>query len=127
MVGIILVSHGKLASQLLAVSGLVLGEMDGIEAVDLDPSEGSEDLERKVRQAYQRRNEGAGVLALVDIVGGTPGNVCALLSNELEMKVVAGMNLPMLIKALTSRGDKLAKLAGEVAKAGGKGCEELNG
>ena len=125
MVGIIVVAHGKLAAEMLAVCETVLGKTDGVEAVDLDLSEGPEDLEKKVRQAYERRDEGAGVLALVDVKGGTPGNVCCLLSEELTLKVVSGVNLPMLIKALSYRGEPLAKLMEMVIEGSTMGIEEL--
>ncbi len=127
MVGVLLVGHGRLASELLAVCELVLGKMDGVEAVDLEMSEGMEDLEKKVREAYDHREEGAGVLVLVDVKGGTPGNVCSLLGDELKLKVVSGMNLPMLIKALTYRQETLARLVEKVMEGGADGIEELGG
>ena len=125
MVGIIVVGHGKLASELLAVCETVLGKTEGVEAIDLELSEGPEDLEAKVREACERRDEGAGVLALVDVKGGTPGNVCSLLAEELSLKVVSGVNLPMLIKSLTYRREPLARLAEKVVEGGAQGVEVL--
>jgi PTS system mannose-specific IIA component len=126
MVGVILVGHGKLASELLAVCEIVLGKMEGVEAVDLEMSEGTEDLDKKIRAAYERREEGAGVIALVDIKGGTPGNVSSLLCEELNLKVISGMNLPMLIRALTYRQEPIEQLAERVISGGVDGIEELS-
>lgn len=105
MVGIILASHGDFADGILHSSTMIFGEQDNIKAVSISPSEGPDDLQKKLKDAVSALDNQDDVLLLVDLWGGTPFNQTNVLWEENKEKwaVVSGLNLPMLIEALGSR------------------------
>jgi len=110
MPGILMVSHGDLASEFLKTMEIIMGTQKGVEAVGLYPGEGVEILHTKIGDAISRINDGSGVLVFVDLFGGTPFNVCfGMMSSEkdkVSMDVIAGMNLAMIIEACASKSRK---------------------
>ncbi|WP_080146881.1 mannose/fructose/sorbose PTS transporter subunit IIA [Marinilactibacillus piezotolerans] len=104
MVGIILASHGKFAEGILQSGSMIIGEQENVAAVTLMPSEGPDDIRRKMEEAIASFDTDE-ILFLVDLWGGTPFNQANTLFEEHKDKwaIVAGMNLPMVIEAYTSR------------------------
>lgn len=104
MVGIILASHGEFAEGILQSATMIVGEQDNIAAVTLLPSEGPDDIRQKIEEAATSF-ETKEVLVLADLWGGTPFNQANTLfdQNQDQWAIVAGLNLPMLIEAITSR------------------------
>ncbi|EOL48910.1 PTS system, mannose/fructose/sorbose family, IIB component [Enterococcus phoeniculicola] len=105
MVGIILASHGEFANGILQSGSMIFGEQENVKAVTLQPSEGPDDLKAKLVEAIASFDDQEEVLFLVDLWGGTPFNQANSLFEEHKDKwaIVAGMNLPMVIEAYSSR------------------------
>ncbi len=104
MFAVIVVTHGLLASAYLDTLKLVLGESEGVEGFGLTAEESDVTLETNLDGAITRMDpHGKGVLLLVDMLGGTPFNVAMRLGMRRNLRVVTGVSLPMLFKALTVR------------------------
>jgi PTS system mannose-specific IIA component len=119
MFPILVVAHGPLADAVLETVKLVLGPTEGLSAVGLSASDSGETLEKALEDALVRMDPGAkGALVLVDMLGGTPFNVAMRLSARRPLRVVAGMSLPMLFKALSVRESEsdMDRAAGEVQR-----------
>ncbi len=104
MVHIIVVTHGQLAKELVNTVQIIVGTQKELDAVCLELHEGIEDLKKKMMAIIQ--SDGAssdGFLVMVDMFGGTPSNVSLELSQTFPMRVVTGVNLPMLLEGLTHR------------------------
>ncbi len=98
MVGIVIVAHGQFASELLATTEFIVGKKDYITSVMTDPKQSVEDLRESISAAIKRVDRGKGTLILTDMFGGTPSNISLSFLNEGKVEVLAGVNLPMLIK-----------------------------
>jgi len=120
MIGIVLVGHEHIASEMLAALEHVLGRQSLIRAVDVASDYPPETLRQRLAEDIRSCNAGSGVLVLADMFGGTPCNVALAMMHSGEVEVVSGMNLPALIKAATLRQQPIAvtDLAGQVAEAG---------
>lgn len=105
MVGIILASHGEFATGVLQSASMIFGEQENVAAVTLMPSEGPEDVKKKMQAAIESFDNQDEVLFLVDLWGGTPFNQASSLleGHQDKWAIVAGMNLPMIIEAYASR------------------------
>ena len=116
MVGIIIASHGEFAAGIKQSGTMIFGEQEKVESVVFMPSEGTEDLQRKLQEAIAKV-ESEEILFLVDLWGGSPFNQANKLFEEAPEKraIVAGLNLPMLIEAYASRFTMTT--AHEIAKA----------
>jgi len=123
MIGIVIVAHAPLASALAAVARHVYSRTSKVpcthfEALDVDADA---DVDAAVQHARDLRaavDDGSGVLVLTDTLGATPGNVATRLAEPGRIAVVAGISLPMLLRALSNRGGVLAE-AVDKAMAGG--------
>lgn len=98
MVGVLILTHGGLAHELLAAARTISGELTQLEALSLDWSDSLEAAEHKVAEALERLDHGDGVLVLTDIFGGTPSNVALALRRAGSIDVVCGVNLPMVVR-----------------------------
>lgn len=105
MVGIILASHGQFAEGILQSGAMIFGEQENVKAVTLMPSEGPDDVRKKMEDAIATFTDQKEVLFLVDLWGGTPFNQANNLfeAHKDSWAIVAGMNLPMVIEAYASR------------------------
>lgn len=105
MVGIILASHGQFAEGILQSGSMIFGEQEDVKAVTLQPSEGPDDVRKKMEEAVASFSDPKEVLFLVDLWGGTPFNQANTLfeAHKESWAIVAGMNLPMVIEAYSSR------------------------
>lgn len=122
MIGIVLVTHGRLAEEFIAAAAHVVGDQQYLEAVCIDPKrDNGEQLREDIMQAVQRVDTGKGVMILTDMFGGMPSNLAISLMSHGRIEVVAGLNLPMLIRLLSIRRDTpLEKAALAVQEAGRK-------
>ena len=103
MIGILLMSHGRMAEGMLNSCKLFFGEdMPQIEALCLEGEDVPEEFDQRIVEAVKRIDDGSGVIALCDLFGGTPCNRSALLLNE-KLQVITGMSLTMLIELLGKR------------------------
>ena len=103
MVGFLIVAHGDLAFSLLATAKMIVGNVPCAEAVAFNPAEGVEDLEEHIDAALKKLDGSDWVLALTDLLGGSPANVLGkkvLLDKRIEL--LTGVNAPMLLEAVLS-------------------------
>ncbi len=115
MVGIVIVTHGNFAKELLAATEMIVGSLKQVEAVAIYAKEGLNDLEKKLKQAIEKTNSPEGVLILIDMFGGSPATASLSFIDKYKMKVMAGVNLPIVLEVVTHRQscdlEKLADLA----------------
>lgn len=120
MVGILLLTHLPLGAAFIeAATHVFRGRPERIEAIDVTPDQDPREVNRLAVEALARLDLGKGVLVITDMIGGTPSNCTAHLSQPDQVKVIAGLNLPMLLRAITYRHDTLDVVA-EMALAGGQ-------
>ncbi len=106
MVGVVVVTHCRLAEELIAAAALVVGEnLKQFQPVSINPTEGSEEIRQKIVAAIRRADEGQGVLILTDMYGGTPSNISLSFLEKNRVEVITGVNLPMLLKLATYQND----------------------
>ena len=103
MIGIVLVTHGNLALEFLAALEHVVGPQTAVEAICIGPSDDMERRRKDIVAAARAVNDGAGVILLTDMFGGTPSNLAISVMDETRAEVIAGLNLPMLIKLASVR------------------------
>ena len=110
MIGILIVAHAPLGSAFLtAVNHVFKGEQAYLEAIDVQPDQNTDEVIKLSRQAIGRLNAGKGVLVLTDASGATPANCSQQLDVAGQVAVLAGLSLPMLLRALTYRTSNLEK------------------
>jgi PTS system mannose-specific IIA component len=121
MIGLVLVTHGRLAQEFIHALEHVVGKQSHIEAVCVGPDDKMDIRRNDISEAISRVNAGMGVVILTDMFGGTPSNLSISLLEEGKVEVVAGLNLPMLVKLARVRKDtNLHKAAAAAQDAGRK-------
>lgn len=111
MVGIVVVAHGRLADALVETAEMIVGQTEGVKACAFCEGSDVEKLRKMLKTSIKEVNDGDGVIILTDMFGGTPSNI-SLAFLEEKLEVITGVNLPMLLNALTKReGKDLAGLA----------------
>ena len=99
MIGVVIVTHYRLAEEFLQSLELIVGTLDHVRAIGLDPTSGSpEEMRVRIEKAIGEVESGEGVLVTVDMFGGTPSNLSLAFLEEGKVEVVTGLNLPMLVK-----------------------------
>lgn len=119
MIGMVLVTHGKLAAEFIAATEHVVGKQENIRGICIGPEDDMEARRAEIMEAVEAVNTGAGVVLLTDMFGGTPSNLAISLLKKGEVEVIAGINLPMLIKLATVRGTMPLDNAVEAARDAG--------
>jgi PTS system mannose-specific IIA component len=103
MIGVVLVSHGDLASELLRAAEIIAGKIENTVTVDISPKMGMEEIHTAVEAAIRAVDRGKGVLLLIDMFGGTPSNIGLSFLATHQVEVVTGVNLPMMVKLPVAR------------------------
>ncbi len=98
MIGVVVVSHGRLADEFVAAAVHVLGPQDQMRAVAIGPDDDMEERRSDILDAVRACDKGDGVIILTDMFGGTPSNLAISVIHQVRVEVIAGVNLPMLIK-----------------------------
>ena len=124
MIGLVLVTHGKLAVEFRSALEHVVGPQTQIETVSIGPDDDVERRRQDILNAVGRVNDGSGVILLTDMFGGTPSNLAISVMDTGRVEVIAGVNLPMLIKLASVRGDNDMERA--VADAQESGRKYIN-
>ena len=120
MIGIVVVSHGRLAHELVAAAEYVVGRLWRARAVSID-SDDDLDLKREqILAAVKACDDGRGVVVLTDMFGGTPSNLVLSIRGSVPMEIVSGANLPMLIKLAEVREVLSLQEAAIAAAEGGR-------
>jgi mannose PTS system EIIA component len=107
LIGVLIVTHFRLAQEFLQAVRLILGEAENFRAIGLDPGMAPEDMRSLIEKSLHEVDQGQGVLVLTDMFGGTPSNLCLSFLEEGRVEVVTGLNLPMLVK-VGRIGEKLS-------------------
>jgi PTS system mannose-specific IIA component len=121
MIGLVLVTHGRLAEEFRNAVEHVVGPQENFETVAIGADDNMEKRRSDIVDAVARVDQGSGVVVLTDMFGGTPSNLAISVMEAGHIEVIAGMNLPMLIKLSSVRkGGKLAAAVEEAQAAGRK-------
>lgn len=128
MVSILVVSHGNFSKGLIDAAEMIMGEQENLVGIGLQPEEGPEQLKQTMKKEVKNLDEGEGVLVLVDLYGGTPGNSAAyLLEMDNKIEVLTGINLPLFLEFLNLRNSQSLKELVDSAKSlSGKGFKVLS-
>jgi|TARA_Y100000994_G_C15459461_1_gene346162 PTS system mannose-specific IIA component len=124
MIGLVLVTHGQLAKEFVAATEHVVGPQTQTLSICIGPDDDMELRRKNILEAIEKVNDGNGVIVLTDMFGGTPSNLAISVMNQLKVEVVAGMNLPMLIKLASVRHENNIEKA--VASAQESGRKYIN-
>jgi PTS system mannose-specific IIA component len=103
MIGLVIVTHGLLANEFLAAMEHVVGPQGGVRAICIGPEDDMEQRRRDILSACAAVDDGRGVILLTDMFGGTPSNLAISVMEQTKAEVIAGLNLPMLIKLASLR------------------------
>src|SRR5690606_24076767 len=121
MIGMVLVTHGALAAEFKSALEHVVGPQEQIETVAIGPDDDMEERRNDILKCVDVADQGDGVVILTDMFGGTPSNLAISVMQSREVEVIAGVNLPMLVKLARVRQDLDIKSAvREAAEAGRK-------
>lgn len=104
MIGVVVVSHGHLADEFVAAAEHVLGPQQQMRAVAIGPDDDMEARRADIIEAVRLVDDGSGVIVLTDMFGGTPSNLAISVLSQGGIEVIAGVNLPMLVKLGEIRG-----------------------
>ena len=115
MIGLVLVTHGRLAAEFVTAMEHVVGPQDAVAAICIGPDDDMEARRADIARAVQATDRGDGVILLTDLFGGTPSNLAISLMEPGKYEVIAGVNLPMLIRLEGAR--KMMKVKAAVAAA----------
>jgi PTS system mannose-specific IIA component len=124
MIGLVLVTHGKLAAEFRAALEHVVGPQSNIETISIGPDDDMEKRRADILAAVERVDDGSGVVLLTDMFGGTPSNLAISIMESAHVEVIAGINLPMLIKLASVREE--ATLEDAVREAQDAGRKYIN-
>jgi len=120
MIGMVLVTHGRLAEEFVAALEHVVGKQEQIAAVCIGPDDDMEQRRIEILERIEAVDSGDGVVVLTDMFGGTPSNLAISIMDKAKVEVIAGINLPMLIKLASVRVDKPLAAAVEGAREAGQ-------
>lgn len=119
MIGLLVVTHGRLATELLEAVGRIVGHTDGMRAVSIDWNDDVDTARSRIEESVRSLDKGDGVLVLTDMLGGTPANISHSLVERGRVDVITGVNLPMLIKFTNLRKRmELPEVARRIADQG---------
>jgi PTS system mannose-specific IIA component len=120
MIGLVLVTHGRLALEFITAMEHVVGPQQRIEAICIGPEDDMESRRNDIADAIGRVDEGNGVIILTDLFGGTPSNLAISLMRSEKVEVIAGVNLPMLIRLEGARKTMDVRAAVGAARDAGR-------
>ncbi len=120
MIGLVLVTHGGLAREFLAAMEHIVGPQEQVEVISIGPDDDMDQRRADILTAVEDVETGSGVILLTDMFGGTPSNLAISLLDNKKVEVVAGLNLPMLIKLASVRVDKSLLEAADDAQSAGR-------
>ena len=120
MIGLILVTHGRLAEEFVHAMEHVVGPQDGVATVCIGPSDDMELRRKEIAKAIASVDQGQGAIILTDLFGGTPSNLAISLMEAGKIEVIAGINLPMLIRLAKARGCMGVREAVSAARDAGR-------
>jgi PTS system mannose-specific IIA component len=120
MIGMILVTHGRLAEEFVHAMEHVVGTQPDVATVCIGPHDDMEAKRKEIAQAIKKVDSGSGAVMLTDLFGGTPSNLAISLLKKGKTEVIAGINLPMLIRLAGARKDMELTAAAAAARDAGR-------
>jgi PTS system mannose-specific IIA component len=121
MIGVVLVTHGNLATELVKVMEHVVGPQDQLTTITIDPEDDMEKRREDILNSVQFVDKGLGVIILTDMFGGTPSNLAISIMEQAKIDIIAGVNLPMLIKLASVRStETISDAVAQAREAGQK-------
>jgi len=120
MIGLVLVTHGGLAREFVAAMEHIVGPQEQIGVISIGPDDDMDQRRADIVAAVEQVDSGSGVMLLTDMFGGTPSNLAISLLDNKMVEVVAGLNLPMLIKLASVRVDQSLADAADAAQYAGR-------
>ena len=120
MIGLLIVTHGGLAGEFRAALEHVVGPQQQLETISIGPDDDMEQRRKEILEAVHHVDSGDGVVLLTDMFGGTPSNLSISILDEANVEVIAGVNLPMLVKLASVRSDQPLVKAVDLAKEAGR-------
>lgn len=120
MIGMVLVTHGNLANEFISAMQHVVGKQEQIAPVCIGPEDDMEMRRAEILKKVEEVNDGSGVVVLTDMFGGTPSNLAISIMDRAPVEIIAGVNLPMLIKLASLRKEKNLKETVNGAQEAGK-------
>ncbi|MFP2908145.1 PTS sugar transporter subunit IIA [Pyxidicoccus sp. 3LFB2] len=120
MVGLVVAAHGRLAEELVSTAEQIVGKLPAVATCNIEPGTPVEELRAKMKQAVSRVDDGEGVIILADLFGGTPCKESLMMCQRMNLEVLAGVNLPMLLKANSLRSEQMSlpEMANQLASHG---------
>jgi PTS system mannose-specific IIA component len=121
MIGLVLVTHGRLAEEFIAAMEHVVGDQPSVRAISIGPDDDIEQRRLDILAAVEAVDDGGGVILLTDMFGGTPSNLAISIMDKGRVEIIAGVNLPMLIKLASAREtEPLGQAVASAQEAGRK-------
>ena len=121
MIGLVVVTHGRLAVELIAALEHVVGPQSSVRTICIGPDDDMEKRRKEILSSVEKVDSGKGVILLTDMFGGTPSNLAISIMDQTNVEIIAGVNMPMLIKLASNRKvGSLKKVALEAQNAGRK-------
>jgi PTS system mannose-specific IIA component len=120
MIGLVIVTHGRLAEEFVSAMEHVVGPQTAVRAICIGPDDDMEQRRREIVAAARAVDSGGGVILLTDMFGGTPSNLAISAMDEAHAEVIAGLNLPMLIKLASVRGRETLQTCVAYAQEAGR-------
>src|SRR4030066_2461538 len=120
MVGILVVSHGRLAEALISSVQFLAGNLKRVKGISIWPRDKKEEVKDRIQKGIGEVDDGDGVVILTDLLGGTPTNLTLSVSENKQVEVVTGVNLPMLLTLSSYRKEKSLREIGRLVKKSGR-------
>ena len=120
MVGILVVSHGRLAEALISSVQFLVGNLKRVKGISICLRDGKEEVRDRIQKGIGEVDDGDGVVILTDVLGGTPTNLSLSVLNDNEVEVVTGVNLPMLLTLSSYRKGRSLREIGKLVKRSGR-------
>lgn len=120
MIGIVIVTHGNLAEEFKLALEHIVGPQENMAAINIGASDDMEIRRKEISDTVEKLEAGSGVIILTDLFGGTPSNMAISMMQDDKVEVIAGINLPMLVKLAGLRESKTIHEAAELAQEAGR-------
>jgi PTS system mannose-specific IIA component len=120
VVGILIVSHGRLAEALISSVRFLVGNLQGIRGVSVWPDDRGTEIKDRIREQIREVDDGDGVVILTDVLGGTPTNLSLSFLGEEKVEVVTGVNMPMLLTLSSYRKGRSLRETGRLVTKSGR-------
>ena len=126
MIGIVIVAHGGLAQEYLGAMRHVIGDQIGVQAISISADHDRDDKQREICEAANAVDQGAGVVIVTDLFGGSPSNLSLMACQPENRRIIYGANLPMLLKLAKSRQMDVPDAVRAALEAGKKYIDSHN-